>query len=218
MTTVIKHGPTKASEIIEALIKGGEQAVADFFEVSGGECFDEAPEYLLTSYAAMSIKRVDKAYALIEVSVDLTRKEAGACRPGRPAYDERRNGRFDVVVYWDNGYPRGMVEVKSPIYIDDQTKLNPDFIRICKTLKAHPGSTFQFGTFLFYSYVPEPVDTSVHENSTKRMKSLLDKLEGRASDVAKKHNLQAKLERGPIHRGKSEDGGAWCISAIVFTK
>lgn len=218
MTAVIKHGPTKASEIIDALINGGERAVNDFFEVSGGEWFDEAPEYLLTTYVAMSIKNVDKAYALVEVPVDQTRKEAGASRPGRPAYDERRNGRFDVVVYWDNGNPRGMIEVKSPLYIDDRTKVNPDFIRICKTLKAHPDSTFQFGTFLFYSYVPEPVDTDIHENSTKRMKSLLAKLETRASNVAKEHDLQAKLERGAIHRGKSEDGGAWCISAIVFTK
>lgn len=218
MATENKYGPTKVGLIINALIKGGERAVRDFFEVSGGEWFDEAPEYLLTSYAAMSIKNANKAYALLEVSVNQTRKEAGATRRGRPSNDERRNGRFDFVVYWDNGCPRGMVEVKSPIHFDDQNLLNPDFVEICKALNAHSDSSFQFGTFLFYSSVAKPKNTNLHENSSTRIKSLLDKLTGRAKDVAKEHNLEACLVRSSIHSGNDDEDGVWCISAIVFTR
>ncbi|MEQ1666964.1 MAG: hypothetical protein ABL868_00770 [Sulfuriferula sp.] len=64
-----EHGPAKIKKIIGALIEGGEKAVHDFYECSDGEWFDEAPEYLLTSYAAMSIKNAGKYMRFLKYSL-----------------------------------------------------------------------------------------------------------------------------------------------------
>ena len=218
MLAKTEHGPTKMKEIIDVLLGGGEKAVMDFCELSGGEWFDEAPEYFLTSYAAMSIKNVEKTYALLEVSVARTRKDAGAIRRGRVASDERMNGRFDVVLYWANGRPRGVVEVKSPIWFDSTAKCDPDFTRICKTINANCDSSFQFGIFLFYASVGKPQNTNIHDNSNTRIETLLEKIKVRAFKVAKDHNLDIHLERSPVHTGDDDEDGVWCVCAIAFTR
>ena len=91
-------GPISGLELVEAMIRYGEKAVEDFSFISGGEWFDEAPEYFLTTYIARSVGDQGNTYALLEVPVGQTRKEAGASRRGRAAEHERRNGRFDVVL------------------------------------------------------------------------------------------------------------------------
>jgi hypothetical protein len=211
-----EHGPTKIEKIIDALIMGGEKAVHDFYKCSGGEWFDEAPEYLLTSYAVMSIKNVEKTHALLEVSVDLTRKQAGATRRGRPASAERRNGRFDIVLYWANGNPRGVVEVKSPISINSKTHFHSDFTRICKTINANCDSSFQFGIFLFYASVAKP--KKKYPDSSRKIEALFTGIKKRAYDVAKEHNLDFCLEHSQIHDENNDVDGAWSICAIIFTR
>lgn len=209
-------GPDKSDEILNALIRGGEKAVSEFDLISGGEWFDEAPEYFLTSHVAMSIRNFEKTYALMEVSVDQSRKDAGANRKGRPADHERRNGRFDCVIYWANDKPRGVVEVKSPIWVASENKLQPDFSRVCSALTANPDASFQFGAFLFYASVSEP--ERKHDNATQKLRELLDRVEERAKTEAGIHGIRCTPHRGTVHRGNDKDGGAWCISSVIFSR
>lgn len=200
--------------LLRNLIGAGEKAVADFMDMSGGWWFDMAPEYFLTTYLASSIRKLDETYALLEVHVGETRVEARACRAGRPAEIERRNGRYDFVIYWADGTPRGAVEVKSPICIIDENRLTPDFWRICTTISSSSDSSFQFGAFVYYASVSDPI--MKHDNASGKLRNLVTNIHLKAMEMASQYGLLAVSLPGSIHRGKDEDGGAWCLAAIIF--
>lgn len=209
-------GPNSGVDLIDAMIKGGERAVSDFSHISGGEWFDEAPEYFLTTYVAWSVGDLESTYALLEVSVDQARKEAGATRRGRPADHERRNGRFDVVVYWAGDKPRGAVEIKSPIWAATENIIYPDIHELCSVLKANNDSTFQFCAFVYYASVSEP--ERKHNNASHRLRDLLSRIEEKAIELANEHGVEGISIPGPIRRGSGDSGGAWCIATLVFTR
>jgi hypothetical protein len=214
----MSNGADKGSELLDCLIRGGERAVADFAKLSCGEWFDEAPEYFLTTYLASSLNNLDKTTALLEVPVGKTREEAGAIRRGAPSKNERRNGRFDLVVYWANGNPRGVIEVKSPVHVVDENKLGPDFDRLCTAISVNSESSFQYGAFVYYASVSKPKETAKHDNATAKLRELVTKVYGRAEVAANEHDLVATSWPGSIHRGKDDDDGTWCLAAIVFTR
>jgi len=209
-------GPDSGSNLIDTMIRGGEKAVADFTYLSGGEWFDEAPEYFLTTYIASSVCQSKSTYSLLEVSINNSRKEAGALRRGRPANHERRNGRFDIVVYWSNDKPRGAIEIKTPIWSVTEQLIKPDIDELCSALIATENSTFQFGAFIYYASVSEP--ERKHDNSSQRLRNLLGRIEDKASKLATFHGIDCLSKSGAIHRGDKGEGGAWCISALVFTR
>ncbi len=215
---IMSSGADKGIELLECLIRGGEKAVAEFNELSGGDRFDEAPEYFLTTYLASSIKEFEKTTALLEVHVGETRKKAGAIRRGRSAKKERRNGRFDIVVYWANGKPRGAIEVKSPLWIVDEKKLGPDFDELSTAISASNDSTFQFTAFVYYASVSKPKPNQKHSNSSKKLRDLVAKIHDRAKGAAKEHKLVAISRLGSVHRDNSVEGRAWCLAAIVFAR
>ena len=210
------NGANRGGELISILVTAGEKAVRDFNKLSEGEWFDESPEYFLTTYAASALKSIDKTSALLEVSVDRTRQEAGAIRRGRPAEDERRNGRFDIVTYWANGNPRGAIEIKSPIWSAVKNLLQPDFTELCKALVANSTSTLQFGAFLFYASVSNP--KKKYDNAIQSLRELIERVHEEAKLVSQKNGAGCVLFPFSAHRGKNEDDGAWCISCIVFTR
>lgn len=207
--------PDRGHDLIDALIRGGEKAVNDFSCISGGEWFDEAPEYFLTTYVATGLKNFEKTNLLLEVSVNQCRREAGAIRRGRPAKAERRNGRYDVVAYWANGLPRGAIEVKSPIWVNDRARLQPDFTRLCLTLNANQNGAFQFCAFVFYASVPNPEQR--YDNASQRLRDLVSRIEGTALDVAKENGVRRTMRAGAIRRGKNDGDGAWCIGCVIFS-
>lgn len=208
-------GPISGRRIVEAMIQSGEKAVVDFRRISGGEWFDEAPEYFLTTYVALAVKQIESAYVLLEPSVGQTRKFAGSVRRGRASKHERRCGRFDVVLYWANGSPRAAIEVKSPVYSVTEQQIHPDIDRICSSLSVDNGSTFQFGAFLFYASAGEPERR--HGNACERLCDLLERLEKSAIERAIGREAEAKLLQGGMHGGREGDGGAWCIASVVIT-
>lgn len=210
------NGANRGAELISIMVNAGESAVRDFNKLSGGEWFDEAPEYFLTTYAASALKSIGKTYALLEVSVDGTRQEAGAIRRGRPADNERRNGRFDIVTYWANGNPRGAIEIKSPIWSADKNLLHPDFSELCKAIAANSTSTFQFGAFLFYASVSKP--KRKYDNAIQRLRELIERVYEEAKLVSQENGGGCVLFPFSAHRGKDEDEGAWCIACIIFTR
>lgn len=198
------------------MIHGGEKAVSEFNLISGGEWFDEAPEYFLTTHIASSVKNLNSTKSLLEVSVGRSRKEAGASRCGRPAGHERRNGRFDVVVYWSNDKPRGAVEIKTPIWAATKKLIQPDIDELCAALKANADSTFQFCAFVYYASVAEP--ERKHDDANQKLTQLLDRIENMSDLLAKTHAIESIPIRGEIHLGNNDDGGAWCIASVVLTR
>jgi hypothetical protein len=210
------NGANRGVELISVIVHAGERAVRDFNKLSGGEWFDESPEYFLTTYAASALKAIDKTYALLEVSVHGTLQEAGAIRRGRPAADERRNGRFDIVIYWANGSPRGAIEIKSPICSATKKLIRPDFTELCKTFVANSTSTFQFGAFLFYASVSKP--ERKYYSATQRLRKLIERVHEEAKLVSQENGVGCVLFPFSTRRGKDEDDGAWCIACVVFTR
>lgn len=207
-------GPASWNELVDAMIKSGEKAVRDFRLISGGEWFDEAPEYFLSTYIARSVGNYKKkTFALLEVSVKETRKYAGASGDEREEAHERRNGRFDVVLYWANGNPRAVLEIKSPVWSATEQKIYPDIDRLGATLMANSNSTLQFGVFLFYASVREP--DRKHDNATQRMRDLLTRVEEKAIERADKLGVEVALRHGSVHK---RDGDAWSIATLVFTR
>lgn len=206
-------GPDSGRELIQAMIKGGERAVSDFSCISGGEWFDEAPEYFLTTYVAWAVGNLESSYVLLEVSVDQARKEAGALRRGRPSDYERRNGRFDVVLYWANDKPRGAIDIKTRVWAKTENQFHPDIHRLCSVLSANRDSTFQFCVFLYYASVGTPNETAV-----TRLRDLLGRIKDDADQLAREHGVEVIAVPGKLHPAKGMDVGAWCISTLVFTK
>lgn len=209
-------GPNSGRDLINAMILGGEKAVSDFRHISGGEWFDEAPEYFLTTYIASQLGDLDSTFTLLEVSVDLTRKQAGASCLGRPAGHERRNGRFDIVIYWSNDNPRGAVEIKSPIWSVTKEVIHPDVHELCAALSANNDSSLQFMAFLYYASVSKP--KRKHDNASQRLRDLISRIEAEAKELADMHGVEAISIPGSIHRGELVSDGAWCIAALVFTR
>ena len=208
-------GPDKGFDLINAMIRGGEKAVSEFGYISGGEWFDEAPEYFLTTYVASSVSSSSSTHSLLEVSINKSRKRAGAFRRGRPANHERRNGRFDIVVYWAKDTPRGAVEIKSPIWSVTRKLIKPDIDELCSALTARKESTFQFGAFIYYASVSDP--KRIHNNASQRLRDLLIRMDNLAIELANDHGVDCLSKHGTIHRGENGIGGAWSIAALVFT-
>lgn len=211
-------GPNSGVDLINAMIRGGERAVSDFFHISGGEWFDEAPEYFLTTYVAWSVGNLESTCALLEVSVDQSRKEAGATCVGRPASHERRNGRFDIVVYWSNDKPRGAVEIKSRIWAVTEELIHPDINKLCAALRANHESSFQFCAFVYYASVSNPKPNQEHGTASERLRDLLSRIEKKAVELAAVHGVEAISITGSVHRGEVGTGGAWCIATLVFSR
>lgn len=205
--------PISGIDILKTMIRSGENAIDEFSLISGGGWFGEAPEYFLTTHVSRSIKNQENVCALLEVSVDQTRKDAGASRRGRAARHERRKGRFDIVLYWANWAPRAAVEIKSPILSASKERIVPDVERLSSALRANEDSTFQFGVFLFYSFVSAP--KRKHINASQRMRELLGRIKEIAIEPANRLCADVDLVSGRVHRCNI---GAWSIASLVFTR
>lgn len=211
----MSSGAEPAADLVNTLIIGGEKAFKSFYRLSNGAWLDHAPEYFLTSHAAAAFHSTEKTGAWLEASVFETRAEAAAINRGRPHPEERRNGRYDIVLYWANGTPRAAVEVKSPLWYADVSRLEADFSRLCRTLAAASDSTFQFCVFLYYASVAEPERT--HSNARQRMLETIKRINSHATESAKAHGLAMVPKTGRIHRGSKKEG-AWVVAAGVFVR
>lgn len=211
----MSSGAEPAVDLVNALISGGEKAFRNFYRLSNGAWLDHAPEYFLTTHAAGAFHGSEKTSAWLEASVFETRAEAAAINRGRPHAEERRNGRYDIVLYWANGTPRAAIEVKSPLWYADSSRLKPDFSRLCKTLGAAADSTFQFCVFLYYASVAEPERT--HSSARERMLETVNRINTHASESAQAHGLAMIPITGRIHCSTKKEG-AWVLGADVFVR
>ena len=104
-------GPVQRAHISNTIVKGIRKAQADYCQMSGYWA-SEGPEYWITSYVARALwKQSGDCTVVAEGRSDVTRKEAGPKR-GRPS-KAVQNKRYDIVLYFSNGNPRAVIEIKN---------------------------------------------------------------------------------------------------------
>ncbi len=198
-------------QVFASVLHGIEQASESFCKISGWESLWYAPEYFLTCAIASALAESGSGETTIEDGVRQTMKIAGANGPGKPRNGLRKGGRFDLVLWWKQGTPRAVIEVKHPLYSPSKV-FEDDIIRIRDVLDASlkTGGSFQFGGLSFWTGAnqtngePEGVKKRIEDNA----KSLRKSAQGLAGD-----QYVVTLHPGKI---KTEDNGKWGWAAMLL--
>ena len=136
--------------IVEACLDGIEESSKLYREWSGDEWLWNAPEYLITVKIADQISTIEgNKFITLEDNVDYILSEAKAKGRGRISEDIRANGRSDIVLWYANGFPRAIIEVKNSVY--GIGKIEKDIVRIQDILNRKKNkSKIEFGIVTFY--------------------------------------------------------------------
>lgn len=137
-------------KIIESTLNGIDESVEVYKKWSGGEWLWNAPEYLITVKIAENIANIDGSkYITLEDNIDYILDLSNARGKGQVSDSARANGRSDIVLWWANGTPRAIIEVKNAVFRLD--KITKDIDRIQEVLKNEKLDTsLQFGLIAFY--------------------------------------------------------------------
>ena len=136
--------------IIKRSLKGVIKAQKHYEYWSGGCWLWEAPEYLVTTYIARQISRIEDAdyYVTVEHKVRDAIEDAGGLGRGRPPHALRLDGRFDILL-WNGEKPSAVTEVKNQVFSSSQ--LRSDVARICAVLDPRRAEGIQGGLLAFYT-------------------------------------------------------------------
>ena len=116
-------------KIIEATLDGIDESMNIYQKWSGGEWLWNAPEYLITVKIAENIANLDgNKYITLEDNVDYILDVSNAKAKGQISDLARKNGRSDIVLWWADGTPRAIIEVKNAVFRLD--KIAQDIDRI----------------------------------------------------------------------------------------
>jgi len=193
-------------EILEACIKGIRKSFFEYYEWSGGEWLDNAPEYLLTVNIAKELAKIKKGkYITLEDNVKEILKSAEAKLKGRHSKGVRISGRSDIILWRANGYPRGIIEVKNAI--SGFTDIEKDVERIKEILKK--SSRLEFGIVTFYI-------SDFSDYGTKYLENKIEKITGQINDYIKKYNYLTILAYQLII--SNEKGSAFGVAIMIKRK
>lgn len=197
-------------KVFETILAGVEQASADYEGMSGWNSLWYAPEYFLTASIAKQISSLGGCYLTLEDSVRDTMKIAGANGPGQPRKGLRKGGRFDIVLWWQQGTPRAVIEVKHALLSPNEV-FEKDIIRIRDVLSAsqRKQGDFQFGSLAFWTWVDE--EETAQESADKRIKYNTKALQVAASNLVG-DDFVVSLHRN-VHEGS---GGNWKWAAVLL--
>ncbi len=197
-------------QVFEAVLAGVEQASVDYADMSGWSSLWYAPEYFLTVSIATQISSLGSCYLTLEDSVRDTMKSAGANGRGRPSKGLRKNGRFDIVLWWQSDTPRAVIEVKHALLSPNEV-FEKDIIRIRDLLSASQRTEgdLQFGGLAFWTWVD--AKKTDQESIGKRIKGNTKALQEAASRLVGEDFI-VSLHRN-IHEGS---GGNWGWAAVLL--
>lgn len=167
-------------EVVNCTVKAIANAHHEYFEWSDGEWLWNAPEYLLTVKIAECIANLEKTkFVTLEDNVDYVLGHANAKGSGRIHPDIRKDGRFDIVLWWAGGTPRAVIEVKNGVLIFK--KIEDDVKRIKEVLKRKPkNSKFQFGVIAFY--ISQQYKKSAKEQLQKQINNIFEQVKETVGD------------------------------------
>ena len=108
----------------------------------------EAPEYLVTTYIAREISKIDdrQFWMYLEYSVRQAINDAGGLGSGRPPNALRLKGKFDIVL-WDDDVQTAVIEVKNQVHWFSE--ISADIERICVAMNRQ--ENIQLGLVAFYT-------------------------------------------------------------------
>jgi hypothetical protein len=194
-------------EITQAALQGIIKAQHEYADWSGGEWLWHAPEYVSTVFVAKEVASQGGAkYVTVENSAATAMDDAGARGRGRLSRKIRENGRFDILLWWANGFPRAPIEEKRQV--TGIEKISADLQRIEKVVRRKQDeSSFQFGIVIFYSSCCDDKNISAAEKLEQRLKSI------KVSSRVLIKDCFIKMINSEIY---TKDDSAWVASAIVL--
>lgn len=202
-------GPVSLEKIVSASLKGIVKAQKDYV-LWCNEWLWCAPEYLLTVYVAKEIAKLEGSKLLtLENSALAAIKDAGARGPGNLHSDIRENGRFDILLWWANGAPRAVIEIKNQV--TNARKIISDVNRIVQVLHRNKeASSIDFGAIVFY--------TSLNDDKNKKLtaKEKLEKSMGNIEKSVKNHVGDSCLVSMHSPKIYEDEGSAWAGVVIIL--
>ncbi|SBV50045.1 hypothetical protein XBLMG947_0821 [Xanthomonas bromi] len=152
-----------------ACMKGVRLAFRKHHRFTGGYSLKQAPEAFIQGEIACALSKI-APYVTLESSVQMLLREAGAELRGK----KPRNGRIDLAVWWSNGTPRFVIEIKK-VYSKDS--ISSDAKRLRQVLGR--GGTSREGIVVVYS------DAAKVETLRDRFSTLASRSRTKASTTSK---------------------------------
>ncbi|MGL1931716.1 MAG: hypothetical protein OCC45_08135 [Desulfotalea sp.] len=191
------------TKITAAIIQALDYSQDEYENWTGGDWLWTAPEYLLTTNIAKHLYAIDGAkYITLENNVKCALDDAGACGKGKLKDLLRSNGRCDVLLWWGDGSPRAIIEVKNQVHCFSTCKSDID--RIVTALSNKKGDhTIQFGVFAFYT-------------SARNLETVNDRLIKLKTSITEhvEKPLRVSFIKGELH--DCGDDGAWASTCVLI--
>ena len=167
--------PTFSRQNLSDTILGAMQrSVPKYRDMTGMDVF-RAPESFFSVAIADEIHRKltsKKGFVALEQLAGSILRDANARTRG-PLQKRMRRGKYDLVVFYDNGNPRAVVEVKTNVY--KYAMVSPDIERLSNTVKKNiDRSTLQVGVFVYFcaAWAETKKSEATGENELKRVKRI----------------------------------------------
>ena len=195
-------------DVANKTLAGISKAQKEYEDWTGGYWLWEAPEYMVTTYIARQISTIsDKTFYLtLENNVRDGIRDAGGAS-GRPRKDLRFNGKFDILLWWANGTPRAIIEVKNQV--TSFSKIKDDVSRISAALKRQ--NTIRCGFIAYYTSLTD----GARKPAKNRVETRVDGVESAVKKFANDNDL--KFKRYPGKVVKDEDR-AWTIEVLKISR
>ncbi len=205
-------------EIIKnAILDGIKEAWEDYYKASNGEWLWNAPEYFITVKIRDAILKKctqdtsKKIFITLEDNVKYILTESNSKGRGKIPNDIRKDGRFDIVLWWASSYPRCIIEVKNRY---NKKQIYSDLERICKTLnksQKSEDSSLQFGVFAFYtdSY-------SEQGKSSDIVARRIDNIYTEAKKIAHREKIQVNYYY--LLKPVKKEQSSWGVAVYIFKK
>ena len=196
-------------DIANKTLAGISKAQKEYEDWTGGYWLWEAPEYMVTTYIARQISTIDRTFYLtLENKVRDGLKDAGGGK-GRPRKDLRFNGKFDILLWWANGTPRAIIEVKNQV--TGFSKIKDDVSRISAALTNQ--NTIRCGFIAYFTSCGGTDGPSAKNNVITRVNGVASKVK----ETVKKKNF--KFERYPREvKVMNGENRAWTAQVLKISR
>jgi len=193
-------------KIISAVIEAYSDAQQEYEDWTGGEWLWKAPEYLITTTIARRIFDIDgPKYITIEHGASSAIDDAGAKGKGRLSAKIRGKGKVDLLLWWGDGSPRAVIEVKNQIFSTDQYK--KDIERIASFLTRNKeDSSLQFGLFSFY----ESATSGSRKSAVEKINDRIEKIFRNSIDFAG-NNVSIKKYTSEVYQDADSARASACL-------
>ena len=210
MPTQKMKGPVPRRKVFEAILGGIKKSQKDHIKMSGGWVW-EGPEYLITTHVAHALRELcGDGTVFLERGSNATL--APIRRRGQPPFSTKGK-RYDIALYFRNGNPRSVIEIKNHA---QKRAVMKDIDRVIAALKA---SKLRWGAVgFFYS--------AASDEKTER-KTAEQKCRDHADRICSASKARGRAAKKPTHRFRVEmktfvscdsTGDAWLAGCVIIER